>query len=344
MKIVCSIGPNVKTTNDLDKFIDAGMDSMRLNFSHADYNKFKELIEYGKNFPNIDIIQDLQGNKLRVSPLFKGELKVREKEEVYFCSEKFYKENIRFSNQYIFIPIAFEGEFSWITKCKSILMKDATMQFKVIGKLKDKEAIKAEGIVGGMIRGEKGINAPDMDRQAMTLTLKDKKDIEFGLLNGVDVICLSYTTCKDNIDELKTYIKKIKKYNKQVKIPKIWAKVECREAIENFDEILKSVDGIMLGRGDLVSEIDITDIPYIQNQIIKKMKSKKKELIIATYVMDSMKRSIIPQISEVDDLYHFIENKVDRVMLAGEVGIGRNPIETIEVTKKIINKYGHNVF
>lgn len=340
MKIVCSIGPNVKTLTDLDKFVEEGMDSMRLNFSHIEYEKSREQINYMKTtHPNITIIQDLQGNKLRVSPLFSGQLRVNFDETVYFCSEGFFKDNIRHSTKHVFIPIAFQGEFSLLTKANRILMKDGTMEFKVIGKLKDKEAIKAQVTIGGMVRGEKGLNAPGMDRTTMSLTMKDKKDIEFGLLNGVDVICLSYVTKEEDILDLIEYIKIIKKNNPQVTIPKIWAKIECLEGIENFDDILKRVDGIMLGRGDLLSELDIMDIPFTQDEIINKMKSTQKDLIIATYVFDSMKNSNTPTIPEIDDLYHYIKNKVDGVMLAGEVGIGRNPLQVIRFTKKFIEKY-----
>ncbi|MEG1254425.1 pyruvate kinase [Clostridium sp.] len=342
MKVVCSIGPNVKSLSDLDKFIDAGMDSMRLNFSHIEYEKAKDQIQYMKyKYPNITIIQDLQGNKLRVSSLFNGQLRVNFGETVYFCSEDFYKENVRHSTKHILIPVAFQGEFSWLNKAKTILMKDGTMKFKIIGKLKDKDAIKAEVVIGGMVRGEKGLNAPGMDRTGMGLTMKDKKDIEFGLLNGVDVICLSYVTRETDIIDLKEYIEKVNKYNPNVNIPKIWAKIECREGIDNFDEILNNVDGVMLGRGDLLSEIDIMEIPFVQDEIIEKMKLKKKELIIATYVLDSMRNSFNPKIPEADDIYNFIKNKVDGVMLAGEVGVGRNPIEVIKFAKGIIEKYNY---
>ncbi|WP_346888503.1 pyruvate kinase [Clostridium sp. UBA1056] len=340
MKIVCSIGPNVKTLSDLDKFVDSGMDSMRLNFSHIEYEKAKEQIQYMKDkHPDISIIQDLQGNKLRVSKLFNGLLRVNAGETVYFCSEEFFKENLRHSGRHTLIPISFQGEFSWITKCKKILMKDGTMKFKVIGKLKDKEALKAEVILGGMVRGEKGLNAPGMDRTSMTLTMKDKNDIEFGLLNGVNTICLSYVTSESDIIELKEYINKVKKHNPQINMPKIWAKIECKEGILNFDSILKVVDGIMLGRGDLLSELDIIEIPFVQDEIIRKMKAKNKELIIATYVLDSMRSSFSPRISEVDDLYNFIKNKVHGIMLAGEVGVGKNPLQVIKFAKEFIERY-----
>ncbi|MEG0611041.1 MAG: pyruvate kinase [Clostridium sp.] len=342
MKVVCSIGPNVKSLSDLDKFIDAGMDSARLNFSHIEYEKAKDQIKYIKDkYPSITIIQDLQGNKLRVSSLFNGQLRVNFGESVYFCSEDFYKSNLRHSDKHILIPISFQGEFSWLTNANKILMKDGTMEFKITGKLKDKDAIKAEVVIGGMVRGEKGLNAPGMDRTGMSLTVKDKSDIEFGIQNKVDVICLSYVTRAADILDLKAYIGEIKKDKTDINIPKLWAKIECKEGIDSFDEIVNEVDGIMLGRGDLLSELDIVEIPFVQDKIIEKMKSSKKELIIATYVLDSMRNSFKPKIPEADDIYNFLKNKVDAVMLAGEVGVGRNPIEVIKFAKKIIDKYSY---
>lgn len=337
MKIICSIGPNIKNENDLDKFINSGMTTMRLNFSHVDYKKAKTQINYIKNnFPKIDVIQDLQGNKLRVSSIFKGQFKVKTGDKVAFCSEDFYKK-VPFTKEIIYVPIAIDINFNCLLSADKFLMKDSTMEFKIIKK--SNNIIETEVVRGGIIRGEKGINAPGMDRSMTNLTVKDKTDIDFGLKNGVDIICLSYTSTAKNIVELKDYIKSKIEYKSNIKFPKIWAKIECKSGVNNFEEILEEVDGIMLGRGDLISEIDILDIPEIEAKFIQAMKNINKELIIATFILDSMKYSTHPSIAEVETLASFIKNKVNGVMLAGEVGVGKYPIKVIETTKKIIDKY-----
>lgn len=338
MKIICSIGPNIKNESDLDEFVEAGMDSMRLNFSHADYPLSASRIKYMRSkYPAIEIIQDLQGNKLRVSNYFRGQIKVKTGDAVTFCSEEYFKKLKSFKGKEIFVPVALDMDFGALLSADKLLMKDATMEFEIISK--NKEVIKTKVVRGGVIRGEKGINAPGMDRSSSKLTKKDKKDIKFGINNGVDVICLSYASSKKIIQELIEYIEYILKENPTCRMPKLWAKIECRDGVKNISEIIDVVDGIMLGRGDLSSEVDIFDIPQIEDKIITKMKDMKQELIIATFILESMRLSSIPSIAEVESIAHFVKSKVDGIMLAGEVGVGRNPIKVISTAKSLVERY-----
>ncbi|MGL4654581.1 MAG: pyruvate kinase [Sarcina sp.] len=338
MRVICSIGPRVRCNQDFDNLIKAGMQDARFNFSHIDYEKVKTDFEYlKKNYENVRIIQDLQGNKIRVSNLCRNEFKVVENEEVFFCSESFYKTQLK--NRKL-IPI--KSDFSFIDLCKTprIFMKDRTMEFKVIGKVKNHEVIKTKVIRGGIIRREKGLNFLNIDRSKSRLTEKDKNDIIFGIKNEVNIICLSYVGSKDEFLEFKNFVKvEIKNQKKTNYKPILWAKIECENGVIDFDEIVKSADGIMLGRGDLYSEFDIYEVSSIQNEIIQKMKRKKtKECIIATYVLESMKRNSIPTISELNEINYFIDEKVDSVMLAGEVTIGNNPIGTVKFISNFIDK------
>ncbi len=338
MKIICSIGPNVQCEKDLDEFVDSGMDSMRLNFSHSDYSRAESQIKYmRKKHPEIEIIQDLQGNKIRVSNLFKGQIKVKTGDSVTFCSEDFYKRTTSYKSKSLNVPIAMNMNFKSLLSAKKFLMKDATMEFRII-KASD-ASIETKVVRGGVIRGEKGVNAPGLDRSATKLTDKDKDDIVFGLNHEVDIICLSYASTKNNIVEFRSYIDNVIKENPHLKAPKVWAKIECSSGVDSFNEILEEVDGIMLGRGDLTSEVDIIEIPNIQHKFIEAMKGRKEELIIATFVLDSMRNSTIPSLSEVDAIVNFTKAKVDGIMLAGEVGVGRNPLDVIKTAKKIISRY-----
>lgn len=338
MKIICSIGPNVQCEKDLDEFVQAGMNSMRLNFSHSDYTRAESQIKYmRKSHPEIEIIQDLQGNKLRVSNLFNNQIKVTIGENVIFCSEDFYKKKYLNKSVSLNVPIAMNMDFKTLLSAERFLMKDATMEFRILNAKED--FIETTVVRGGIIRGEKGINAPGIDRSATKLTDKDKEDIVFGLNHSVDVICLSYVSSKNNIVELKSYIDTIRKENSYLNMPKIWAKIECSSGVESFSEILDEVDGIMLGRGDLTSEVDMIEIPNIQNKFINIMKDRKEELIIATFLLESMRNSKVPSLSEIDVLANFTKAKVDGIMLAGEVGVGKNPLEVIKTAKRVISRY-----
>lgn len=340
MYIICSIGPGINNVASIKELYEAGMNAARYNFSHVDYKTTEHLINYTrKNFPDLKVIQDLQGNKLRVASAFKGEVMVKPGDKVVFCSEREYNTLRVIAKDYIVIPISFEGDFSSLFTAKSILMKDATMKFGIVN-LRQKncrnELIKAITETGGLIRAEKGINAPGMDRSGIGLTKKDKEDILWGLENKVDIICLSYTCSMDNTNELKDFINKNNKWNHS---PKLWAKIESKEGIKNFKSILDSADGIMLGRGDLYAEIDVTLIPYIQDNMLNIMKNISKDFIIASYVLPSMRSSTMPRISELNDIYNCIKRNVSGFMLSTEVSTGKYPVQVVKVLKKMVDKY-----
>ncbi|MDD6796100.1 MAG: pyruvate kinase [Clostridiaceae bacterium] len=337
MKIICTMGPKVTSINDIEKFIQAGMTDARFNFSHADYKRFDYLIRLLKdNYKNIRVIQDLQGNKLRVSKKYISERKIYNGQKILFCMENYY-ENIIARNKGIVIPFVYSGKFSDFKDVSTILTKDGTMKFKVIKQFRNSLLCKTE--IGGIIRAEKGINAPGIKRNNLRLTDKDKEDIIWGLKHNVDVVCLSFVTCSEDLQEIKEYIKEKKKELNVKNNIKIWAKVECMEAIENFEDILKASDGIMLGRGDLKGECNTYMLPIIQSAVIKRMKKSKKEFIIGTYILESMKRRLIPSISELNDIYNFVNNKVHGLMLSTEITASNEPEKLIKFLFNAIKKY-----
>lgn len=343
MYIMCSIGPKVNNIESISELHKAGMNAVRYNFSHIDYNRTKRLIDFVKlNYPDIKVFQDLQGNKLRVGAEFDCEIMVRQGERVFFCSQESYHSLKKAAGNILVVPIAFEGEFSAIYSAKTILMKDATMKFKVIKRpSKDSrhEMIDTIVEVGGVIRGEKGINAPGMSRKGIGLTKKDRGDILWGLENKVDMICLSYVCSSEIILEMKKFIKDNNRWGTE---PEIWAKIESREGLRNIHSITSNVQGIMLGRGDLLAEVDPILIPNIQDKLINIVKRKGKELVVATYVLSSMKNNHMPLISELDDIYYFIKKGVTGFMLSTEVSIGRHPVKVVETLKKMIDRYSRD--
>lgn len=340
MNIICSIGPKIDNPESISSLYRAGMNIARYNFSHVDYDRTKYLISYIRNnIPGLKVLQDLQGNKLRVSDFFEGEVMVKPGDRVIFCSEKVYRKMRISEGNAVVVPVAFEGEFSYLYTAKVIYMKDATMKFNIINHRNqdgESEAIETRVEIGGVVRAEKGINAPGVDRSKMRLTQKDKADIIWGLQNKVDIICLSYTCSEENVIELQDFIKQ---NAEQDFMPKIWAKIESREGIKNIQSILKGVDGIMFGRGDLYAEIDPILIPYVQDKMMSIMKNSGKEFIIATYVLPSMRTSTMPQVSELSDIYYCIKKKVTGFMLSTEVSVGRNPVQVVETMKRMVDKY-----
>jgi pyruvate kinase len=340
MDIICSIGPKVNNTIALSELYKAGMNVLRFNFSHADYEHTKKLMDYAReNLQGAKIMADLQGPKQRVSGSFPEEIKVYPGQEVLFCSEATYVQYRKHAIKYIIVPIATDAPFSALMGAKSIFMKDATMKFRVIGR--NDLFIKTVVERGGILRAEKGINAPGMNRRSLTLTEKDKKDLLWALDNNVDIIVLSFVSSKENIIEMNEFINHYKKY-KSFHQPKLWAKIESREGVENFDPILELVDGIMLGRGDMFAEIPYYEIPAIQDSIMAKMRNTNKDLVIATYVLSSMRSNPLPLISELDDIYNCLQKGATGFMLSGEVSTGSYPQQVVETLSSMLQLYGNS--
>ena len=346
MEVICSIGPNIKRKEDLAMLADRGMTTARFNFAHIkeeNYPYTREQMEFlKKNYPEINILQDLQGSKLRISSRFPKEFIATKGQEIYFSTEGYYISNRAIAEEFNIIPICSPQSKFTFNNVKSILIKDRTMEFEVLSGSEEGQVIKTLVKRGGVIRAEKGVNALGFKREQFSLSLKDKKDILFGLQNNVDIICMSYTNDPGLIIELKGFIKQARTYLKEAKQPKIWAKIECPQGVEKIKDIVKHSQGIMLGRGDLFAEIPLLDIAYCHSNVVEYMKKTQKPLIIATYILDSMKSSPVPSLPEINEIYRYIEAKVGGFMLVGEVSTGKYPKEALEFLVSMINRYNYN--
>lgn len=319
-------------------------DIVRLNFSHIDYRKAEEcILDFRKNFPNIKILQDLQGQKWRVGKNFLPKEKlVQAGEQVYFCSTDKYIVLTNNNPENLYIPIEMEGDFSILRDVKKILVKDGLAEFTVLKNMAiEKEIILVQAKNSVIIRAEKSINIPDVAKSELSaMTAKDKNDLEWGIEKQVDIVCLSFVNKADDIIEIKKFIQA--KLSANQKMPEIWAKIETRDGVENFESILEVADGIILGRGDLIPELGRFESVIAQNQILrkfKKVKNKKKNLIIATHLLDSMMSPVnkLPSISNLNDIYQCILSGATGFMLTNEVGYGKQSKKTIEIFDEYLN-------
>lgn len=335
MELICTIGPKVKDAEDIEAYKKCGMTIPRFNFSHVDYDRFDSLLKSCTNMKNI--MGDLRGNKLRVSKKFKGEMKVIKGCRIAFCLEKDYEKLFYKDIHHLIVPICYEGNFQDFKDVAYFYMKDATMKFKV--KRSFENYISAITINGGILRAEKGINAPGLDRHNLSLTKKDKYDVDWGLERGISIFVLSFVTSKEDILELKSYINKARKRIGIKEKIKVYSKIECREGFENFDEILKVSDGIVLGRGDLKGEMKIEEVPVVQETLVKKMKKSRKNFFIATYLLDSMTRFREPSPGEIIDIYEMCKNKVNGFILCTELTVARRPEKIISAMDKYMKVF-----
>ena len=328
MYIIATVGPSTKDKNVLREMIKSGANVLRLNFSHGNYDEFEKTIIWAKLIDEkIHILQDLSGRKIRVSKNLNYVIKIYNGEEVLFCGDDIYKKSEK--SKYKVIPLNINNKDLTTNYADEITMKDNTMKFKVLDITAD--GIITRSIKGGIVRAEKGCNISGFIRKNTELSLKDKLDLDWGIKNKVDIITQSFVEEKDDILKIKEYISG-EDFN-----PKIWAKVETPRGINNIKEILSGCDGVIIGRGDLIPESSIEDIPIYENIVMEN--SRGKNIIIGTHILNSMKCGKGPLLPEVESIYYHIKKGVSGFLLAGETSVGKVPITTVKFLSNIIYKY-----
>ncbi len=335
-KIVCTIGPACEKKSIITRMVKAGMNVARLNFSHGTHKNHKKLIENirfvaKKTGEPIAIIQDLQGPKIRLGVLPEEGIEIKKGEEVIFdTSKKEYKNKI--------VPITYDELHRHLKKGERILLADGKIEVKITEVIKTK--IKTKVVVGGIISSHKGLNVPDSKLRISALTEKDKEDALFGVENNVDYIALSFVTDAKDIIDLRFLIKE---YEKKLKIKKeapirIIAKIERHEAVDNIEEIMDVIDGIMIARGDLGMEIPAEQVPLVQKRLVDLALKYSKPVIVATQMLDSMQNNPRPTRAEVSDVANAVIDHTDAVMLSNETATGKYPIHTVKMMATIISE------
>ncbi len=333
--IICTIGPACESYEMLKKLIEAGMDVARLNFSHGNHKQKKRIIklirraekETGKP---VAILQDLQGPKLRVGE-FRGakSVKLEDGKKVTITTDPCFGTPEKFSVNYPKLP-------EEVRKGDPILLADGTIILKVLSATTYE--VNCKIIHGGTLSAHKGVNLPGVRLSIPALTEKDEKDLEFGVKEGVNWIALSFVRKAKDIIDLRKRIMKIYNslpFNKKSFPPKIIAKIEKPEGVENFSEITKEADGIMVARGDLGVEINPWKVPVIQKEIIGFANKLNKPVITATQMLVSMVNSPIATRAETSDVANAIFDGADAVMLSEETAMGKFPIEVVKYMDKI---------
>ncbi len=321
-KIVCTIGPASEKPDVFKKLVKAGMDVCRLNFSHGSYIDHKaryELIR--KTSEDLAVLIDLCGPKIRTGEVKEGTV-------------------IKTGQQFkISADINVEGNSKICTTNYPPLVKDADvgnhlaiddglLLLKVTKKTKSELDCKV--LNGGPLKSRKGINAPDVPLSLYFPLEKDLQDIRYVLRKlDADFFAASFVRRKEDI-------LKIREMLDQVHSPiGIISKIEHRDAITNFDEILEVSDGIMVARGDLGIEIPTEEVPVVQKKLISKCNHKGKPVIVATQMLESMINNPRPTRAEASDVSNAIIDGADAVMLSGETAVGKFPVEAVQYLEKI---------
>ena len=331
-KIIATIGPSSYKKNILEEMIISGIDAVRLNFSHGEYNEHKKVIENTRKISNnlnipIAIIQDLQGPKIRIGKIKNNKVKLIDGQNLDIQLNEVIGSNtsISISNKFFFQDIKPD---------ENILIDDGKIKLKVLSKKKKLISTIVER--GGLLKSNKGVNLPDTDILLSSLTEKDKKDLKFGLENGVDWVALSFVRSSKDVDDLRKIITSNKLKTK------IIAKIEKPQAIKNIDKIIQSSDALMVARGDLGVEIPMESVPIYQKRIVNKCNKQFKPVIIATQMLESMIDSKTPTRAEANDVANAVLDGADAVMLSAESATGKYPILTVKSMDKIIHSVEKN--
>lgn len=328
-KIVATLGPATDGEEMLREMMDKGVDVFRINFSHADYEIVERNIEiiHGLNEKygyNTAILADLQGPKLRIGVMEEGVV-LNAGDVFTFTNEKVIGNKEKAYMTYKKFPTDVKvGE--------NILIDDGKLVLRVTATNKIDE-VKAEVIQGGPLSSKKGVNLPNTNVSLPALTEKDIEDAKFAISKGVDWIALSFVRTAQDVMDLKELIDAESEY----KIP-IIAKIEKPEALENIDEIIQVVDGLMVARGDLGVEMPMEVVPQTQKMLISKAKLRRIPVIVATQMMESMISSLTPTRAEVNDVANAVFDGADAVMLSGETSVGKYPVQVIETMTKILQR------
>lgn len=328
-KILATLGPATNTPEMLEKLLEAGVNGVRLNFSHGSYEERDEQLPWIREASRkmgkpVAILQDLQGPKIRLGALKDNRFEVKKGDEIIldFAVQE-HDGTSRLPVQYNLAEKVKVGE--------PIYIFDGKVRTTVIA-IESETALTLRVENDGVLMSKKGINLPDTDFGGDILTPKDLKDIEYGLTKDIDYVALSFVQSPDDITNLRQILVAGGSH------AQIIAKIETKAAIkpEVMEEIVKVSDGIMVARGDLAVEAGAEIVPIVQRRLLALCRKHGKLSIVATQMMASMVDSPEPTRAEVSDVANAVIQGADTVMLSDETANGSYPLETVAAMKKVI--------
>lgn len=325
-KIVCTMGPNLFEKHLIAPLMKAGMNVARFNFSHGTYETHQHYydevcrIRDDLGLP-VATMLDTKGPEIRVRSFKNGRVTLQNGQLFTLTTDEVEGDEERVSITYKELP-------QDIAVGSSILIDDGLIGMQV-------ERIDGADIVcrvlnGGVVSNNKGVNIPNAHLSMPFISEKDHQDILFAIKNGYDFIAASFTRCADDIMQIRHILQE-----NNCHTINIIAKIENMEGVENIDEILRVVDGVMVARGDLGVEVPLEDVPSLQKKLIQRGIAAGKPVITATQMLDSMIKNPRPTRAEATDVANAIYDGTSAIMLSGESAVGAYPVEAVETMVRI---------
>ncbi len=330
-KVVCTIGPASEQKATLEKLIKvAGMNVMRMNFSHGDYEeqgfRIKNVKELNaENGWNVGMMLDTKGPEIRTGYLENDEPVMLHTGDI-----------IRITMDYSFlgnakkVAISYPGLYHDISVGGKILIEDGNLTLKVIEKDESCQELVCEVQNDRKLKNKRNCNVPGVILNMPYISPKDKADMEFACDQDLDFIAASFVRRPDDIRQIREILKA--KGNTHIKII---SKIENQEGVSNMEKIIELSDGVMVARGDLGVDVDAWDLPAIQKEMIYLAQSQGKIVVCATQMLDSMQQNPRPTRAEVSDCHNAVLDGTGATMLSGESAQGDYPFEAVSYMSKI---------
>ena len=326
-KIICTLGPASEEKATFSKMAEAGMDVVRLNFSHGSHPDFAKKIAMIKEVREekqlpLPILLDTKGPELRIKTFKNGKITLKEGDPFTFTTEDI-------EGDERIVSVSYKGICEDMLPGDKILLNNGMMVFRVT----DVQAPHVHCIVeiGGELSNRKSMFFPDKELKLDFLSEQDKADLLFGIEQDVDFVALSFVSKAQDVIDAKEFLASHGGSHIDV-----IAKIENRAGVNNLLDIMKVCDGIMVARGDLGVEIPYEELPDIQKFIISQCRIYGKRVITATEMLESMIHNPRPTRAEISDVANAVYDGTSAVMLSGETAAGSYPVQSVEAMAKIV--------
>ncbi len=328
--VIATIGPACADVTTLTGMIRAGMSMARMNFSHGDYashGRVARLVREAAQLAGrrVALLADLQGAKVRVGWLEK-ELAVTVDQEVVLIGPDV---DVRepgpdpAPGRSVTVPVDFDLA-PYLKPAATVLIDDGLIELAVQS-IRDGH-VHCRVVHGGVVKSRKGVNVPYTCLPIPALTDKDRADAVFAVGLEVDWIALSFAGSEKDVIELRELAKSADPLGRA---PKIMAKIERPDGVENLNGIIAASDGVMVARGDLALETSPWQLPLLQKEIVRACKQARKPVVVATQMLESMTQNHRPTRAEVSDVANALLDGADAVMLSGETAVGAYPVQAV---------------
>ncbi|MGC9259220.1 MAG: pyruvate kinase [Phycisphaerae bacterium] len=325
-KTVITMGPACATAEVFSQLVQTGVSVVRLNFSHGDLAQRAEFLAVarsGSHHPPLAIMGDLCGPKIRLGKVTEGGIAVGKGDVIAIQRAPILGQNKLLSSNY-------PGLVDDVRVGQSILIDDGYIRATVIAK--ETDIVRCRIVAGGTIQSNKGINLPHTRLSIPSITENDWRDIDWAIEHQLDYLALSFVRCAEDVQSVRRYLE-----SKKSDIDLV-AKIEMPQAIDDLSAILDSSDAVLVARGDMGVEMELTSVPLLQKNIVDAAHAAGKPVIVATQMLQSMVDNPTPTRAEVSDVANAILDGADAVMLSGETAVGKYPLEAVQTLRDIADK------